>query len=1508
MDLSKELVDAFVKVTNDSTENKNESTVYGTIVKLHDTTYVRIDGSDLLTPITSTVAVADGERVTVMIKNHNATVTGNVTSPAAKDSDVQGKANKEDLDVEKGRVDELSTRTLTVEEKVTANEGYISQLTVENETIKGRLDAQEADIKVINNEKLSSKDADLKYATIEDANVIHESVRNLEGDYSAFKESSADHFTANDAEIDNLKSQKLNAVDADLKYANIDFSNIGKAAMEYFYAQSGLIKNVTIGDATISGEIVGVTFRGDLIIGNTIVADKLVIKGEDGLYYKLNTDGVVTEKDQTDYNSLNGQIIRAKSVTAEKVAVDDLVAFGATIGGFHITLHSIFSGVKESATNTTRGIFLGDDGQFAFGDGSDYVKYYRDQNGTYKLAISASEITISAGKNLADAMSDLEKKMDDVKYVTGTEVRYQAGASGTTAPTGAWLVAVPVVPTGQYLWTRTTTKYNIGEDVVSYSVGATGGKGEKGEKGDKGDPGATGNVGKDGSSIITLITGYSYDQAGIDQYSASGYSGTWSVESSAGVKVDDTVLLRVMNTSKNGYCYIMAKVTSVPSSMSVTCTSIGLLDKGDKGDQGVKGDLGAAGRGIQSTVVTYQAGASGTEIPTGSWVSSPPATTATMPYMWTKTVYTYTDGTTSESYSVGATPEGIEVGGRNLLRNTNPVNFEYWERNSLSSAIDTEHRFNSERNVFRITYYNSDYSNNTWCGIGQKVNLKPGDTYTVSGYVYIPKDEKNKNCAFQYQGKMYRDAECTDILSYGEIILVDYNDAGEWKYFSYTTSTRVDSKAFMPFFYLYRSGTLYFADLKLEKGNKATDWTPAPEDLDAAIDEVEKKIELVVASGSSSSSLTLTDSAIAAITKQFKVTGNGGNLLSFSDDLTKWCKETGVTVTKQSDGYFYILETDTSKSGRWGIWQNIPVSPNTEYIFSVDGRTNVTYSIVLGTSYGWGSNTVLNQTETKRYVYRFNTGSNTCLRVYLNNQANAGIYLKSPKLEKAYNSTTIIEGGVLKCDDLYSLSAHIGGWDIGPGYIRSRDSSAKFTGLGLRGTTYAFFAGASSSDGSDGAFRVNHDGVLVANNAIINGAITATSLSVKEKVVEYTNVGAHYLIIEQEHSTSYGRIRLGGKYEGSSSYYYGLECYINTGTASDVESSTVTLSGDDIYIGRSSSDAYVLVQPSFGGVTIHGDLEAEYVSLSGSLHFANSTWNFVGDDVYIGDHNKGGCLCIKSAYSSYNPGIVFYDSSDNEKGSIRSDSSGVLVTSDIKAPKILVGSGGVLYASGNDQAYWWGSTLNNLVIESWFGVSFTTNCGGQAYTGKTAIGINCRDGSIRAGGDISTAGGLELQGGWADWKIGSTNYGSIYCNGSNHAFSVRSNSGNQIDLCSDTAMIYCVNRTWSAWATVKGESFTKASSIRYKTNVIDMTEERAKRILQMRPVSYDYTNMGCERDQLGLIAEEVEAIDKYAVSYDEYNRPDSLDYSKFVPQLIKLCQLQQQEINELKETVSKLAA
>ena len=350
MELSNNLVRQFAKAVNGGKKNTADSSlVMGTVEKSGDKTYVKIDGSDSRTPVASTTDVLDGERVTVVIKNHEAFITGNFTSPSARSEDVKA--------LEKVVTDKVDTKELT------AIKGDITNLHTKTLDIDKTLTAQSAKIK-------------------------------------------------------DLDTKKLSAEDAELKFANIDFSNIGKAAMEYFFAKSGLIKDVTIGDATITGELVGVTIKGSLIEGGTIVADKLVIQGEDGLYYKLNTDGKTVEKEQTDYNSLNGQVIQAKSVTAEKIDVKDLVAFGATIGGFKIGLNSLFSGVKESVDNTTRGIYMDTDGQFALGDTSQYFKYYKNADGQYVIDISAASVRFGVdGKSVEEALTEIKDEVATILHI-----------------------------------------------------------------------------------------------------------------------------------------------------------------------------------------------------------------------------------------------------------------------------------------------------------------------------------------------------------------------------------------------------------------------------------------------------------------------------------------------------------------------------------------------------------------------------------------------------------------------------------------------------------------------------------------------------------------------------------------------------------------------------------------------------------------------------------------------------------------------------------------------------------------------------------------------------------------------------------------------------------------------------------------------------------------------------------------------------------------------------------
>lgn len=65
-----------------------------------------------------------------------------------------------------------------------------------------------------------------------------------------------------------------------------------------------------------------------------------------------------------------------------------------------------------------------------------------------------------------------------------------------------------------------------------------------------------------------------------------------------------------------------------------------------------KGQDGKDGIGIQSSIVTYQAGSSGVSAPTGTWSDAVPNVAANQ-YLWSRTIITMTDGSTSTTYSVG---------------------------------------------------------------------------------------------------------------------------------------------------------------------------------------------------------------------------------------------------------------------------------------------------------------------------------------------------------------------------------------------------------------------------------------------------------------------------------------------------------------------------------------------------------------------------------------------------------------------------------------------------------------------------------------------------------------------------------------------------------------------------------------------------------------------------------------------------------------------------------------
>lgn len=218
--------------------------------------------------------------------------------------------------------------------------------------------------------------------------------------------------------------------------------------------------------------------------------------------------------------------------------------------------------------------------------------------------------------------------------IAATEIMYASSNSSTVAPAGGWSTQVPTVPQGHYLWTRTTWRYTDKTTETGYSVS------RNGQDGAKGDPGRDGVPGKNGLGLKNTSVMYGISMNDTVQ------PGSWTSQVPALIKGQylwtRTIWTYTDNTNETGY-----QKTYIPRD----------------GNNGRDGIAGKDGVGIKSTTITYAGSTSGTVPPTTNWTSNIPNVQPGF-FLWTKTVWTYTDNTSETGYSVskiGETgPRGLQ--------------------------------------------------------------------------------------------------------------------------------------------------------------------------------------------------------------------------------------------------------------------------------------------------------------------------------------------------------------------------------------------------------------------------------------------------------------------------------------------------------------------------------------------------------------------------------------------------------------------------------------------------------------------------------------------------------------------------------------------------------------------------------------------------------------------------------------------------------------------------------
>lgn len=163
---------------------------------------------------------------------------------------------------------------------------------------------------------------------------------------------------------------------------------------------------------------------------------------------------------------------------------------------------------------------------------------------------------------------------------------------------------------------------------LNVSDGKQGPKGPQGPQGPKGDRGNDGIAGKDGVGLKTTTIIY-----GISD-SDTAMPTNWTSQ--------------VPTLVKGKYLWTKTTWTYTDNSSETGYQKTYIAKDGNNGNDGIAGKDGV---GIKKTTITYAQGTSGTVAPTNGWSSQVPNVPAGQ-YLWTKTIWDYTDNTSETGYSV----------------------------------------------------------------------------------------------------------------------------------------------------------------------------------------------------------------------------------------------------------------------------------------------------------------------------------------------------------------------------------------------------------------------------------------------------------------------------------------------------------------------------------------------------------------------------------------------------------------------------------------------------------------------------------------------------------------------------------------------------------------------------------------------------------------------------------------------------------------------------------------
>lgn len=482
---------------------------------------------------------------------------------------------------------------------------------------------------------------------------------------------------------------------------------------------------------------------------------------------------------------------------------------------------------------------------------------------------------------------------------------YQVSPSNTTPPE-SWLTTVPsMTTTNRYLWNYETITYTNGSN-SNTTKRVIGVYGNTGQPGQNGATGATGNG-------IKTITNYYLATASGSGVTASTSGWTTTVQT-------------VSASKKYLWNYEIIAYTNGSTSKTTPCII---------GTYGDKGDTGATGKGVLKTEVFYYLSTSNTTQTGGSWVTTPP-TWVDGKFYWQKVKTTFTDNTTSESTPVCITGGKGPTGGTGSPgQGVSSITTEFYLSTSKTTQTggawtttmptwsQGKYLWTRSKIVYvnpSKTVYTAPICDSSWEAVN---NIEIGGRNLIADTDFDDNPKRYERLSgteseggFRWPTTIQVESEVDYILSarirgFANIVFYEINSTGGnvshvWikktdlsptEYKSFSIPVRIKSSCVFSEIYI---ATMFGDDntlvgdwfeieprsLKLEKGNKATDWTPAPEDVDNALGELENTLQQSITDQSTNITSNCEHIILEALTSYTKT----NDFNTFKETLTSQLK------------------------------------------------------------------------------------------------------------------------------------------------------------------------------------------------------------------------------------------------------------------------------------------------------------------------------------------------------------------------------------------------------------------------------------------------------------------------------------------------------------------------------------------------------------------------------------------------------------------------------------------